>query len=77
MASTLFFSHLSRCAPSALHSPDFEVLYNEVLLCGERLVVEGGTGKTGTMVQISIQPQAKAAPIQTKNKGTFELNLSY
>lgn len=42
----VFLAHLVRCFPSVLHSPDFEVLYNEVFLCGERGVVEGGTGKT-------------------------------
>lgn len=38
------------------------MLHNEILKRGEGWATEGGTGKAGAAVQISVQPQAKSTP---------------
>lgn len=38
-------------------------MHNEILMCGEGWAAEGGTGKAGAAVQISVQPQAESTPV--------------
>lgn len=45
-----------------LEGPDLQTVDVEVLLGGERLVVEGGTFGGGASVQLSIQPQTQLTP---------------
>ena len=66
----------SSCLPYAvspflvLQGPNFQVLYDKVLLRGERWVVEGGTGVACPVVQVRVQPQAKAPPAGQQQNGT-------
>lgn len=53
---------------SVLHSPDFNVLHDEVFIGGKRSVAEGGAGKAGAVVQVSIQPESKASPIKKRER---------
>lgn len=48
--------------PSVPHSPDLYILHNEIYVRGEGRATEGGTGKAGATVQISVQPQAESTP---------------
>lgn len=45
-----------------LKGPDLHTVDVEVLLGGERLVVEGGAAAGGAPIQLSIQPQAQLTP---------------
>lgn len=40
-----------------LKGPDLQAVDGEVLVGGEGLVVEGGAGRGGAMVEVRIQPQ--------------------
>lgn len=61
-----FFSRRLRRLPLfpclVLQGPNFDVLHYKVLLRGQRLVVEGGTGVAGSAVQVGVQPQTEAPP---------------
>lgn len=62
------------CYPSVLHSPDLYILHNEIFMRGEGWATEGGTGKAGAAVQISIQPQAESTPVDREAQETVLLS---
>lgn len=51
-----------------LEGPDLQAVDVEVLLRGERLVVEGGAFGGGASVQLGVQPQTQLTPAEEETK---------
>lgn len=66
----LSFSRDCNCSLLSIssHSPDLHILHNEIFLRGEGRTAEGGAGKAGAAVQISVQPQAESTPVDPETQ---------
>lgn len=51
-------------------NPGLQLLDAELLLPGQHLIIEGGTGVASPVVQVSIQPQPKVATKEKRKVST-------